>query len=239
MGSLKALLKLQALDLEADGLRARREDLQEARELEGCLADVAELDGALAAIRERRQVLAKAEHALDIEVEGVAAKAKSVEDKLYSGTVNVPKELEALQEDLQMLRRRQGELEDLELEQLEAIEGVEGELSERETTRSDAGARAAELEIAVRTTEDEIRAKLTGIGTAHAEEAARLPGPILEAYTRLRGNPRLAGRVVALLGDGMCEGCRIQLPTREYSRIRSEPLDAVVSCSGCGRLLVR
>ena len=239
MSGLKALLTVQELDLEGDRLRARQEDLAASQELERCAAEIVALDASLAGIRERREELARAERALGVEVEAVAGKAKAVETTLYSGTVKVPKELEAHQEDLQMLRRRQAELEDLELEQLEAIEVVEGELAEQDSRRAHAAARATEIETANHLAEAEIRTELIRIKKPRAEAAAMLPGPVLEAYDRLRGNQRLAGRVVARLGEGVCEGCRTQLPTSEYGRIRAEAPDAVVRCVSCGRLLVR
>lgn len=236
---LEALLTVQELDLEADRLRARREELAGSKELEQCAAEVEELDRTLTESREKREELARAEHALGVEVEGVASKAEEVEARLYSGSVTIPKELEALQQDLQMLRRRQTELEDLELEQLEAIESVEGELAGHDARRSEATAHATEVEAAIRTGEAEIAAELTRIEAPRSKAAKTLPGPVLEAYDRLRRDRRLAGRAAALLGDGICEGCHTQLPTREYSRIRGEPPESVVTCINCSRLLVR
>ena len=239
MVGIEPVFALQDLDLETDRLRKRLEDLQEVRELERCRVAVAELEANLASIRERQQELAEAERALFTEVEIVAAKARDVEGTLYSGKVKVPKELEALQTDLEMLRRRQRELEDNELEQLEAIEGIEGELADCETRRSDNLARAEGLEEEVLRERAEIHAELERIKSAREEAALRLPDAVLAVYDRLRGDRRLAGRVVTRLAEGVCGGCRIRLPILEYNRIRSEPPDAPVSCPGCGRLLVR
>ncbi len=239
MSNTAALVRVQELDLEADALRARRLELEASRELDQCRAEARELDAVLDSTRAGRETLARAERALAAEVAAVAEKAKDVEATLYSGRVTIPKELEALQDDLQMLRSRQRELEDQELEQLEAIETLEAELAATETRRAALGARAESLAAEVDRAVEEIRSELARIEVAHSEVASRLPSPVLAMYRRLRGNRRLAGRVVAELGDGICRGCRVQLPILEHNRIRAEPPDAVVCCPGCSRLLVR
>jgi len=239
MNGLQALLTVQAFDLETDRLDARLADLAQSRELEECTAAVATLEAQLTAHRQRREELARAERELAREVEAVATKAKSVEATLYSGTVKIPKELEGLQADLQMLRRRQSELEEIELQQLEAIETVEADMATSDVRRAEAAARAAEIETASRSAEAEIRSELVRIEQERAKAVASLPRPVLDAYARLRGDRRLGGRAAVPFGAGVCEGCRIQLPTSEYGRIRAEPPDAVVCCAGCGRILVR
>ncbi len=239
MSGLSALLQVQELDLEADQLRARLEELASSRDLEQRKAEMDAIDAALVGLRERRGELAAAERALGVEVAALAEKAKGVETTLYSGGVVVPKELEALQADLDMLRGHQVELEDRELQQLEAIETLEGELADHDTRRTELSTQVSELESALGASEDEIRTELSRIAKARVEVTAGLPDPVLEVYERLRGNPRLAGRAAAPLGKDVCHGCRVQLPTAEVGRIRSEPPDAVVCCVGCGRLLVR
>lgn len=239
MSGLEALLKVQEFDLEADRLRARRKDLEESREIEQCKAAMAELDVAHAATQGRREQLAKAERALGAEVEGVASKAKAADTKLYSGTVKVAKELVTLEEELQSLRARQSELEDLEMQQLEAIDEVESELADLDARRGEQGARLAKLEDALRVAEDAIDGELARIETPRGEAAGTLPGPVTEEYDRLRENPRLGGRVAARLRKGICEGCRVKLPINEDVRIRAETPEAVVCCVGCRRLLVR
>jgi len=239
VAGLAKLLELQELDLSADRLRIQLENLPEAQELAEHEALLRELDAALAAGEAQREELSRAERELGSQVAAAASKAKEVETTLYSGTVKIPKELAALQEDHRLLRQRQAELEDRELERLEVIETVEGAIEATRSRRAEVAARAAELEAAIRAARDEIRGELARIKTERGARAAGLPAPVLEVYDRLRDNPRLGGRAAAPLGKGVCGGCRIQLPMMESSRIRAEAPDSVVCCVGCGRLLVR
>ena len=62
---------------------------------------------------------------------------------------------------------------------------------------------------------------------------------LLTKYTALRAMPRLAGRAAARLGQGVCEGCRAKLPLVEYRRMKAEPPEALIQCTGCRRILVR
>ena len=190
-------------------------------------------------IQLRANELGKNARSLDGEVATVAAKAKASEVRLYSGSVTASKELESLTEEIGLLKARQSELEDGELEILEAIEEVETELSQNATERGETEARSAELNAAITLAEAEIDAELADLEKARSQPASDLPGAVLEAYDRLRGNARLTGRAAAELNKRTCMGCRVELPVMDASRVHDEPWDAVVTCVHCKRILVR
>ena len=62
------------------------------------------------------------ERRLDDESRGLGDRADEANAKLYSGTVNSPRELQAMQADVDMLLRQRSDLEDEELEVMEARE---------------------------------------------------------------------------------------------------------------------
>lgn len=236
---LSQLLEVQKLDLASDKLIVRRRELPERAQLEDCRARGRDLDADHAVLLERREALSRAEHELEAEVQGVADKAQQAEDSLYSGSVTAPKELEAQQEEVRLLRARQGGLEEREMELLEEIEALEREMSENRSAREQSDARAAELQVAIDKAESEIDAELARLAGERAPQIAGVPAPVLEEYERLRAKPKLGGRVAAQLGDGRCDGCGIKLPVLEYKRMREQPEDAVIRCVSCGRVLVR
>ena len=59
-----------------------------------------------------------------------ARSAADANQKLYSGTVSSPRELQAMQADIDMLRRQRCDLEDRELEVMEARESLDGEIAD-------------------------------------------------------------------------------------------------------------
>ena len=162
-----------------------------------------------------------------------------MEDTLYSGTLTATKELEAHQEELRVLREKQSELEENEMEILEQIEELEAETAANRESRQACDADAAALEAAIAKAEGEIDGELAKLAERRGGPAGGLPAPVLADYDRLRGRERLRGRAAAELAGGVCGGCRVKLPVLENSRIQAEAWDAVVHCTGCGRLLVR
>ena len=239
MPDIARLVDIQRLDLEADALHKRHAELPEREARSACDTELAALETAAAEISARRETLARAEHVLELDVEQVAAKAKGAEDTLYSGTVTVAKELETLAEEVRVHKARQDELELQELELLEQIEAVEDELAVNSEIAAAVRSRAAELDAAISGTEAEIAGALEGLEQAVGSAREDLPSAVLEAYAKLRDQPRLVGRAAARLVDKLCEGCRVDQPVLECKRMRDEPWDAVVCCVHCGRLLVR
>jgi len=239
VSALSALLEVQKLDLACDRLREKRTALPARAALEGNVAALATLGREREAAEAAREVLAVAERELGGEVASIASKAKEVETNLYSGSVTVPKELDALHHELELWKGKQEEAEDRELELLERIEAADAGLGEQATRGGEVQAVGAELEAEIGAAEAAIDGEIAGLEEAANELRAGLPAPALTAYDRRRSNPRLAGRAAVLLDAGMCEGCRLTLPVMEHRRILDEPEEAVVSCPHCSRLLVR
>jgi predicted nucleic acid-binding Zn-ribbon protein len=236
---LRKLLDLQRLDLASDELTERRRTLPERQALEQVLARAADLDADHAGLRERREGLGRTEHELDVEVEAVAAKARKVEGTLYSGTVSVPKELASHQEELRLLRARQADLEAREMELLEQIEAVESDLARNRSSRALADREADAIRGAIEKAESEVDAELARLAAARSVDLGAVPTHVLAAYDRLRGKERLHGRAAGPLANGICGGCHVKLPRIAYERMKLEPEDALLTCTSCGRLLVR
>src|SRR4029079_12275665 len=122
LDELEALLLVQEHDTARDRLRHRRATLPERTELETGTTNLRALDTQTREIRGRRDVVLANEKRLDDEARSLGARADEGDTKLYSGTVSSPRELQAMQADIDMLRRQRSELEDQELEVMEARE---------------------------------------------------------------------------------------------------------------------
>lgn len=239
MSRLTPLLEVQELDLSSDRLVARREVLPERERIRGIEAVLGSIEAAHAALLEERRSVSLAEHALAVEVESMAARAKDVETTLYSGTVRGSKELSGLQTEMQMFRARQAEIEARELGLLESIDRIEAEMARNRAERQRCtveldGAREA-LAAAERAIDDEV----AGLRSQRGERVVDLPEPILAAYEKIRTRARLAGRAAARLVDGGCSGCHMRLPVHEHNLLQARPEDDLLVCVHCGRILVR
>ncbi len=133
---LDALLALQERDGALDRLRHRHQTLPERDALARGEADAAALDARTVAVRAERDEVAREEQRLDDEARSLAAKATEVEAKMYSGEVSSPRELQAMQSDVEQLRRHQRGLENRELELMETREPLDARVAELEEHRS-------------------------------------------------------------------------------------------------------
>ena len=231
------LLDLQALDTRLDQLAHRVKALPEH-------AEIATADEALAGLSDRVVVaateaddLARAVRKAEADVEQVRTRVSRDQALLDSGSVTSAKQLEDLQRELTSLARRQGDLEDAELEIMEALETAQAAVLALEGERS--GIEAAR-EAAVQRRDAALAEAETDIAAAKAERAevaGEMPADLLALYEKLRAQHGGVG--AAKLFRGRCEGCHMELNPTDIGRIRESPSDAVVRCEECRRILVR
>lgn len=233
---LHLLLDVQDRDLVADQLRHRRASLPERVELAEQEAAIARLDAELAAVRDRLTELQRSQKRLEDEIATIEAKGEAESKKLYSGTVTSPRELQAMQEEIDALTRRQRGLEDDLLDLMEAAEPIAEEVDRLEARRDDLAATAAAIRSRIAEAEAEIDDELAGVAAARDEVAAQVAAELLATYDKLR--ERLGGIAVARLEGTQCLGCHISLPAAELDQVRRSAPDALVFHEECGRILV-
>jgi len=237
VGSFDDLLTLQNHDSAADRLRHRLATLPERAELETRRAAHAALESQRLEVTERRDAVLREEKRLDDEVRGLEAKAKAVDTKMYSGTVSSPKELQAMQADIDMLRRQAQDREDEELEVLVQREELDAEVAALEAALADAVTAMQALLAAIETQEREIAAELGVEESARAALAPNIPEATLKLYEQIRTGNRGVG--AARLVGMNCQACHLGLPATEVDRIRHLPEDTLARCEHCGAILVR
>ncbi len=237
MGSFDDLLTLQNHDSAADRLRHRRVTLPERAELQAKRAAHAELESQRLEVAARRDAELREERRLDDEVRSLEAKAKAVDTKMYSGTVSSPKELQAMQADIDMLRRQARDTEDAELEVLVRREELDAEVAALEAAQAALVAEMQALLGAVETQEREIDAELAVEESARAALAPTIPEATMKLYEQIRAANRGVG--AARLVGMNCQACHLGLPATEVDRIRHLPEDTLARCEHCGAILVR
>jgi predicted nucleic acid-binding Zn-ribbon protein len=230
------LLALAAEDVALTQLAHRRRTLPEAVAVEA--AAEAERDTAGAVVRAESQVrdLQREVARLEADVQTVRTRADKDQKLLDGGSVSA-KQMTDLQHELASLKRRQGDLEDQELELMEQVETAETAQAQAQaahTAAQEALVRAEQLR-------DDALADIAEGTTKH--EAARLsaaggiPAALLTLYERIRTQTGTTG--AALLQARQCQGCRIELNGRELAAVRNADPHEVVRCENCGRILVR
>ncbi|MFE9400818.1 zinc ribbon domain-containing protein [Streptomyces sp. NPDC006530] len=231
------LLDVQALDVRLSQLAHKRDSLPEHAEIESLNKDLTQLRDLLVASQTEESDTAREQTKAEQDVDQVRQRAVRDQQRLDSGAVSSPKDLESLQRELVSLAKRQGDLEDVVLEVMERREAAQeraAELTERvssvqakaddATARRDAALAGLDAEIASATKEREV-------------VAASVPADLLKLYDKLRAQQGGVG--AARLYQRRCEGCRLELNITEVNEVKAAAPDTVLRCENCRRILVR
>jgi predicted nucleic acid-binding Zn-ribbon protein len=233
---LESLLELQEHDAALDRLVHRRESLPERAVIARAEADAAALATRIRSVTSQRDELSREERRLGDEASQLRAKAAEVEAKMYSGTVSSPRELQAMQADVDQLRRHERTLEGHELELMEALEPVDRELGDLETQRAAVAATIDEVRGALERAEAVIDGDMAVEQKARDAIAGQVDPSLVGEYERRRARNRGVG--VARLVGSTCQGCHLTIPSTEVERIRRAPEGSLAFCDNCGCILI-
>ena len=231
------LLDLQALDSRADQLRHHKAHLPE-------VAEIAEMTRARAALSDQARDaqivvddLSAEQRKVDGDVEQVKARRTRDRERMDSGAISNPKDLERMSQELVSLERRIATLEDEELEVMARLEDAQRDLDEATARLEQADQRLAELTAARDEKVAELDAQLLDVEAQRGPAVEGLPADLLGLYDKLRAQKGGVG--AAELRQRRCTGCQLGIDNAELARIKAMPVQAVVRCEECSRILVR
>jgi hypothetical protein len=227
---------VQERDITLDQLRHRRDAMPERAELVARTAELQRTETERAAVAERHRAVLGEEKRIDDEAQTVGQHADEVNKKLYSGTISSPRELQAMQADIDMLQRRKSDLEDEELEVMEQREALDGELAALDAAVAALQVRVGELTAAIAAAEAEIDAEIARETGSRSDLAQPIAESLLRDYERRRTQNRGAG--AARLVGTTCQACHLTIPSNEAEQIRRGGGNSVSYCDNCSAILV-
>lgn len=226
---VQTLYELQQIDKDIASLERELAGLDrgdaEATEAERLRGGLAELEAALASVR------ADVRDA-ELSLQTTEADHKKYRDRLYGGTVANPKELEALEKEVQMLERTRSKLDEKILNLMDTEEASLVKVNEcKRALEQTEGVQSQKVEA-----HDRRKAEIEAALAQAAKERDKVSRPIdpdlLEQYEDKR--QRLGNLGVAAIVDGACEGCHITVP--EFQMRDFEDSEDLQTCQ-CGRIL--
>jgi uncharacterized protein len=233
----RRLLDLQAADLQLDQLAQRRETLPEAAEARALAVEHARLRDHEVAITTEMADLESERERADADVEQVRQRKDRDRKRLDAGQVSSPKELEGLQSEIASLERRQGALEETELDIMQRLEDAQRKVKQVAADRAEIERQGREAQRA----RDDAWAGIDQSAEAVQREreliADGLPEGLLALYEKTRAERGGVGAVE--IRQRRCEGCRITIDPADLNRIRAAAPDLVVRCEECRRIQVR
>jgi uncharacterized protein len=233
--ALLPLLDLQRIDAAIDRIIEKQKSLPEQAELEALVAEHAELHPVLEERQAAHKELLRKQERLEADIEAMRIRIKREEERLASGTVTSPREIVALQNEIESLGRRIETHEDEELELMEQSEAVQQTIDEV------AKQVANRQELIDSTTErrDRAAAELGAEHRALQEQregiAPKVDPKLLETYEKVRS--QLGGVAVAAFDGTTCGGCGLPLSPLERQEFRTSN-SLIVRCETCRRILV-
>jgi uncharacterized protein len=230
------LLELADLDAELARLDHRRRNLPEAAELARLQARAGELRDALVVTETELGDLGREQTRAERDVDQVRTRIDRDRARLDAGQVSAARELATLQSEIESLRRRQGDLEEIVLELMERREALVSRQDELSAERDRLGIETAEVTARRDAAVKEIDEQTAKASDQRADVAAEVPADLIKLYEQIRDS---RGVGAAALRAGRCEGCHLTLNTVDLNQIRASAPDEVLRCEECRRILVR
>lgn len=228
MNLAKRLYELQYLDSE---IHNRQGKVAEINDLLGNDESVQKAKTELIDAKNYLSDREKTHRDLEWEVEDLRNKISKVNDKLYGGKVNNPKELLSLKQEAESFKTKLDQKEDDLLDVMADEETAQKRIA-METDH------VKELEEAWQKEQDVLYREKTDLENQMGELNKKrevlksdIESPALGVYEGLRSR---RGQAVVKVEQGRCQGCRITLSTSEQQRARS---GALVQCGSCGMIL--
>lgn len=230
MNQPQALYQLQTIDHDINQCKSR-------------LAVVEQNLGENTRVREAEQAVTAAENALtpwktqvkdlELEIKSLDTKSANVEQRLYSGKITNPKELQDMQEELASLKRRRSTLEDTMLEAMIAIESAQAAL---ETAQQELASVQADWQTSQNSLLEERATLKASIGELREQRSTTSQDITPDNIAIYKKNYRSKqGQVVSPLVDTHCHVCGVSQSSSIVQQVRQSK--DLVFCSNCGRIL--
>lgn len=158
-------------------------------------------------------------------------KLKDLDKELYSGTITNEKQLTHLTSERDRINESLEELETEILQNMETISSVENEINSVKDMVS-------EFKDQIELNKKEVKENIRKLERAKIQLKDNITNvlktiddDLIENYKKIRGNK---GSALAQVGDGICSGCNIKVPSYQVEDIKK---NKIVHCESCNRIL--
>lgn len=226
---VSALYRLQKVDIELDKHRAllAEADAKLAANpvVQKAQADLKTAQDAVAAARRQAK-------SIDDENQAISAKVKENENRLYSGTVRNPRELQDLQNDIAALKRKRDALDEQQLAAMDTVEAAEKNESNFKAALEAAQAARAEETGSLLKDKGAVEALIAKLEGEREAALISVNAEDRTTYDSLRQQKRIA---ISPLVDGSCSLCGVAPSSSRVQAARAG--GDLVRCNNCGRIL--
>lgn len=229
-----ALLDLQETDLSLMRAEKRLDELPEKLAILETRKKAEEVRGLRAKAEELVAMLGRAVTKHEDECSSLDEKIASEQNKIMSGEVTNPKELQHISRELDALKRRKDKLEMEEIALMERVEKAKGQVDKVDVALGQLAEKESVLTDRFKAKGSELIDEIEQLKQHRASVAKGIEEGLLARYESARAAK--AGIGVGRLDGATCTACRMELPAQRVDELRIDPGIAV--CPQCKRLLV-
>jgi predicted nucleic acid-binding Zn-ribbon protein len=228
------LLDLQALDTKLSQLQHRTKSLPQHAALQQLAVENTEI---LVTLAEQKGVLEDARLELSrVESDVAVVEARIARDSARLQASSSTKDVAALEQELAALRKRQFDLEEIELTVMERVEEQAAVVSQRADQAGTLQGRMADIEGERDAAITLIDAERINAEANRAVIASRIPEDLLALYEKQRGR---YGTGASHLRGGVSSASGVKLNENDMVVVRSAAPDEVLMCPDSNAILVR
>lgn len=229
MSQVQQLYQLQQIDTE---IREKKQRLGEVLRAQKETAVLLAAKGRMETAVTTLQTWQTQRQTLNQELQTLKSKAKSAEQRLYSGNVKNPKELADLQSSIESMGRQRSTLEDETLEAMIMIEDAETEKAAADKVLQTILAEWEQSQGSLKKEQNELALRVHEL---MGQRKARLSSVTADSLAEYEAISRKAnGIAIVKIKNSLCTGCRLNVTTQREKEARE---GKKVYCANCGRIL--
>lgn len=172
---------------------------------------------------------------LELQVQSTKQKREASENRLYSGSVSNPKELQDIEQNIASLKRWQSELEDKQLELMLEVEDADATLKQAEENLEVVTTKATSNNQELLAEKQTLEADMKMLRENRVEVVSELDEADIALYEKMKS--QMAFRPISILSpEGHCTICGVQQINTHAQAIRRS--DELMRCASCNRILI-
>lgn len=181
--------------------------------------------------KQRLEELIKAHRAKEEGLKKGSEHLKKTKERLLEVKTN--KEYQAMLKEIDVIVKRNGEIEDEIILKLEEIDAAKNGLKEKESgfatfcSGYENGRKELESEIGL------IDSEISRLVHEQAELREKIHAEILKKYDRIKNHSN--GRAVVPVWKGVCDACHMNIPPQMYNELQRS--DDILQCPFCSRII--
>lgn len=170
---------------------------------------------------------------LELKQKGIDEKLKKIDKELYGGKVVSPREVEAFEKEIAMLKRQRAEMDGRVLELWDLVPPATKTADALKKQIEEKKAELAEYQKRVVKEQERLKAEFARLNAARPEATKNIEPGLLARYDAIRKKQGGIG-MSKITRQGTCEMCGMKLPVKSIELVKEGRL---VTCEACHRIL--